>query len=220
MDELLLVIPVYNEESQLETLIIKIINILPKNSLIIADDGSTDRTSKISRSMGIITVRHRNNEGKGSILKKTFEFILTSFPSKKWILTLDGDNQHNPQEIVKFTNAISKNPNVDIWVGKRDYSKMPLLNRISNRMTSGWCRFWLQWEVNDIQCGFRAYSVKALKTLPLKDLKKRKFDFETEILVKAWLRGLKIKEIPISTIYVKNHRKSRVLPSVDTLRWM
>ncbi|MHA1973527.1 MAG: glycosyltransferase family 2 protein [Candidatus Hodarchaeales archaeon] len=220
IDELLVVIPVYNEEKQLKLLMNKIIRIFAKKNLIIADDGSKDATTKISRSMGILTVRHKNNEGKGSILKKTFQFILDTFPDKKWIITLDGDNQHNPQDILKFIDAISKNPNIDIWVGSRDYKKMPLFNRVSNQVTSGWCRYWLKWEVSDIQCGFRAYSIKALKKLPLRELKRKKFDFETEILLKAWLKQLKIKEVPISTIYLRNHRKSKILPSVDTLRWI
>jgi hypothetical protein len=138
----------------------------------------------------------------------------------QWVLTFDADGQHDTQDIPNFLKTTSKLSNKGIIIGKRHYSLMPNINRISNLLTSSWCKFWLQWNVDDLQCGFRCYSMHSLKKILAHGLSRNKFDLETEILFVAWLNNIKITQIPIKTVYQDHRRTSRIIPIIDTLRWI
>ncbi|UCE12599.1 MAG: glycosyltransferase family 2 protein [Candidatus Heimdallarchaeota archaeon] len=218
--DFLILLPAYNEENSLSSVINQLGNLFSLDQLILADDGSTDNTSIIAKEIGIRIIRNRRNRGKGSILRSSFITIIKKFPTFKWVVTIDSDGQHDCQDIVRFLKTISLNPEVDIIVGKRDYSQMPPVNWISNKLTSRWSNYWLNWNLTDLQCGFRCYNTTALRKILNFGLKKNKFDLETEILLVAWLLDLKIVEIPIKTLYPRNRRKSRIRPVFDTMRWI
>ncbi len=218
--DFLVVLPAYNEEKNIKIVIKRLLRDFHKNQILLADDGSTDNTVAIARDMGIRIIRSPTNRGKGYILRQTFEVILDYFPKTKWVVTFDADGQHDLQDIRKYLEIVQKDPKIGILVGKRDFSQMPIKNWISNSLTSGWCKYWLDWDITDIQCGFRCYRTKSLRKILSYGLIKNKFDLETEILIVAWLLNIKMTEIAISTLYKKNNRNSKVIPSVDTFRWM
>lgn len=212
--------PAFNEENSLSNIIIQLDNFFSRDQLILADDGSTDNTSKIAKKMGIRIIRNRKNRGKGSILRSSFAILVKKFPEFKWIMTIDTDGQHDYHDIIHFLETINLYPEVDIIVGKRDYNQMPPVNWISNKLTSWWSNYWLNWNLADLQCGYRCYNITALRKILDFGLKKNKFDLETEILLVAWLLDLKIVDISIKTLYPQNHRKSRIRPVFDTMRWI
>lgn len=218
--DFMVVIPAFNEEENLPRVIEQLIKIFHLNQLILADDGSTDDSSGIAREFGIKILRNPKNHGKGFILRNTFKVILRKFTHIKWIITFDADGQHDYHDIGRFFSSLREDPTLGIIVGKRDYTRMLKKNWVSNLLTSHWCKYWLNWAISDLQCGFRCYNKEALQQILSYGLTKTKFDLETEILLIAWLLNIKMKEIPISTLYIKNHRKSRVTPLLDTIRWM
>ncbi|MFX0182179.1 MAG: glycosyltransferase family 2 protein [Candidatus Hodarchaeota archaeon] len=218
--DFLVVIPAFNEEKSLPRVIKQLTKIFKLNQLILADDGSTDNSAGIAKDLGIKILRNPKNLGKGFILRNAFKVILHKYTHIRWIITFDADGQHNYQDILHFFSTLRENPTLGIIIGKRDYIRMPKKNWISNLLTSHWCKYWLRWTISDLQCGFRCYNREALQQILSYGLTKTKFDLETEILLIAWLLNIKIKEIPISTLYIKNHRKSRVTPLLDTVRWM
>ena len=217
---IVVVIPAHNEELSISRVIHKLDNYFTRNQVLIADDGSTDGTFSIAKQLGVEIVRNQVNQGKGSILAKSFMTVISKRPNVKWIITLDGDGQHRAEDIPKFYEIIDNFPNVGIINGKRDYLQMPFLNRISNTLTSKWCKFWLKWDIDDLQCGFRLYSTDFLKEMLNYGVTSRKFDLETEILFIAWLMDIKLIQVPISTVYFNQRRKSRIKPTFDTLRWI
>ncbi len=215
-----IVLPALNEENSLPGLILNLRRIFSRSQIILADDGSRDSTSKVAQQLGIRVIRNRTNRGKGYILRCVFAIILQKFPRFKWVITVDADGQHHHRDITRFFQTIAQLPEVEIIIGKRDFSQMPPLNQISNKLTSKWSNYWLDWNLNDLQCGFRCYSTKALRHILNYGLTRNKFDLETEILLVAWLLNLKIVDIPVRTIYPNNRRNSRVRPVIDTTRWM
>lgn len=219
-NDLIILIPSFNEEENLSDILYEIVRIIPRENILLADDGSTDNTIEKAKEYQIRIIKSKSNVGKGYILKNAFEAIIKYFPHINWIITLDADGQHNPRDIVSFLKSIENDKNVCIFIGRRDFKKMPKFNYLSNFSTSKWCNFWLQWELKDLQCGYRCYNTKRLKKLLNYGLSKKHFDFETEILLVAWLLDMKLKEVPIQTVYFFHHRESRVLPSIDTLRWI
>ncbi len=212
--------PAYNEEQTLPIVIQKIEKYFSCSQIIIANDGSTDRTREIAKKLRLRIIRNQHNHGKGHILRKSFNAILKWFPNAKWILTMDADDQHHQNDIPNFIEAIETNPNIDIVLGRRNYRQMPPFNLVSNTLTTRWCNYWLAWNLYDLQCGFRCYSTNGLLKIMNFGLSRNKFDFETEILLVAWFLDLEIIDIPIVTLYPTNRRKSRVIPSIDTFRWI
>ncbi len=221
----LVVLPAYNESKGLSELLEKLMFYFGSKQIILADDGSTDNTREIAREKNIQIIHNPNNSGKGFILRHTYPIILDKFPWARWIFTLDADGQHSIEDFEQFFQIINKK-NVDILVGKRNYDRMPARNRLSNKITSHWCTFWLRWNISDVQCGFRCYKRSALLEIINRGLTKNKFDLETEILFIAWFLNKRIQEIPIKTIYKhsllkgNSKRNSYINPSIDTARWI
>ena len=218
--DLFILLPAFNEEKTIQEIIQQLIEIFSPQQIILADDGSTDNTSQIAKQFGIKIIRNRKNRGKGHILRNTFAIILKYFPKANWILTMDTDGQHNVLDVPNFIQTMIHYPEADIIIGKRNYTQMPPINWISNKLTSGWSNFWLNWNLHDLQCGFRAYRTDALHRILEYGLTKNKFDLETEVLIISWILNQNIIEIPVTTHYSKTQRKSRIQPPIDTFRWM
>lgn len=220
MSDFFVLLPAFNEENTLPKIIQQLAEFFSLSQIILADDGSTDNTSNVAQEFGIKIIRNRNNRGKGHILRNAFAIIIKQFPTVKWVLTIDADGQHDVQDIPRFIKTLDRNPGADIIVGKRDYNQMPPINWISNKLTSGWSNFWLNWNLHDLQCGFRCYRTDALRLILDYGLTKNKFDLETEILIVSWILKVNVIEIPIRTLYPDARRKSRIQPAIDTFRWM
>ncbi|MFX1282487.1 MAG: glycosyltransferase family 2 protein [Promethearchaeota archaeon] len=218
--DFLVILPAFNEEDTLPGVIQQLDEFFSRDEIILADDGSTDKTSKIAHELGIRIIRNSNNKGKGHILRSSFAIIVQRFPNVKWIITLDADGQHDARDIPRFFQTIEKYSEAEIIIGMRDYNQMPAINWISNKLTSNWSNYWLDWNLLDLQCGFRCYQTKTLHHILQYGLKRNKFDLETEILLVAWLLNVKIIGIPIMTLYPETRRKSRIRPLIDTFRWM
>lgn len=218
--EIIVIIPAYNEELSLPKLIHQLDKYFTREQILIADDGSVDNTLSIAEDLGIKTVKNTLNQGKGFVLRRAFMNVISQMPRIKWILTMDADGQHSTGDIPRFISTSERIPDLGIINGKRQYLQMPFVNRLSNIITSNWCNFWLKWNIDDLQCGFRLYNVENLREIIDYGLKSRKFDLETELLFIAWLKGIKVTQIPITTVYADERRRSRIKPAMDSLRWV
>jgi glycosyltransferase involved in cell wall biosynthesis len=110
---ILIAIPSYNEELTIGSVIA-----LAKEygDVLVIDDGSKDRTSKVARNAGAIVIRHDVNRGKGNALKTGFEYALSN--GYDIVVTLDADGQHNPDEIPLLLEPILKGES-DLVIGSR-----------------------------------------------------------------------------------------------------
>ena len=106
-------IPAYNEEHSIADVVKKSLPHVEK--VIVCDDGSTDNTAKIARDAGAI-VFTQNNQGYGAAISSLFDY--TRKENAQIMLTLDGDGQHNPDQIPLLVDAITTH-NVDVAIGSR-----------------------------------------------------------------------------------------------------
>jgi glycosyltransferase involved in cell wall biosynthesis len=188
---------------------------------IVVDDGSTDDTLdwiQTVQAVNLKVVRHETNKGKGTAILTGFRLILASHPEVTAILTLDGDGQHDPALIETFIRK-HQETGAELVYGNRmlNQQNMPWhrrrLNALSNRTISKICGR----RILDSQCGFRLYSKKLIQTLA-DELKSHRYELETEILIKAARRGMKIEMAPVSTIYSKQTMKLSHHSLADVLR--
>ena len=205
-------IPVYNEEKTIN----KLIQALPgdKKDIIVIDDGSIDRTPEIAEKAGVTLFKHKQNMGKGQAHRTGFQYAIEQ--GYDYLITLDGDGQHNPEEVSKFIKRIeAKGEDIIVGVRRRSLRNMPIIRYLTNLATSCVVSFLAHCTIKDTQSGYRAISTKVLRNISLTTCN---FQTESEILIKAARLGYKIGEVPISTIYQEENSKIR--PCLDTVRFI
>jgi len=188
-------IPAYNEENAIAKVLVKTAKYV--DSVIVCDDGSRDLTAEIARKLGVEVIQHERNFGKGAALKTLFEKARKLDPDV--VVTLDSDGQHNPDEIPKLVEPIL-NGEADIVNGSRflGNAAMPKHRIAGNKTLNLLTNLRLNQKLTDTQCGFRAYSKKALKLI---DVTEMGIGVDSQILMGASEKGLKIVEVPIGASY-------------------
>jgi glycosyltransferase involved in cell wall biosynthesis len=185
----------------------------------VVDDGSSDDTLQNMQSVevsNVVFLRHARNMGKGAALQTGFRALLEK--GIDGVLTLDGDGQHDPEQVPAFIEEF-RSSGADLIIGNRmmNQAGMPAhrrwLNGISNRLLSRICRRTIQ----DSQCGFRLYSTRLLKSI-MAELKSARYELETEILIKASRSGMNVRFVPIRTIYSRETNRLSNHSFLDVLR--
>jgi len=201
------IIPVYNEERHIK----KVIEITSKHiiDVLVIDDGSTDNTPNEIAKTPVRVFRHPKNLGKGEALKSAFKLT----KDYEAIIIIDGDCQHDPDEIPNFLKMVD---HYDLIIGSREKRKsMPLINKISNNFSTWIISRLAHQKILDSQSGYRLMKRRLIDSL---DLKTTRFETETEIIIQAAKKGFKIGHLPIKTIY--QTEKSHFHKTKDTLRFI
>ena len=204
-------IPAYYEEAQIQAVARRTLAQL--DHVLVLDDGSTDRTSEEARLAGAEVIRHEQNQGKGAAIKTGLRALMAR--DFLYVLVLDGDGQHLPEEIPDFL-AEANRSGAPFVVGTRmsDTKKMPMLRRLTNRFMSAQISRLCGQPVPDSQCGFR---MMHRDVIPHLFCDSNNYDYETEMLLIASREGFQIKSVPVSTIY--GDERSKIHPVRDTIRF-
>lgn len=216
-----ILIPAYQPNDNLVTLIKSLREIQSRQRIIVVDDGSDlDKQKIFSRiqAFNIELLRHEKNKGKGQALKTGFRYWLaTSHANELGIVTADADGQHLPQDILRLSTAFMQGPS-DLYLGKRAFNKVPIpwRSRFGNKLTKYILRLFSNAVLEDTQTGLRVIPRKLL--LPLLNSHARGYEFELEMLLIADDRHVNIQEIPIKTVYFDNNRSSHFNPLIDSIK--
>lgn len=193
MTACLAVIPAYNETQHIAQVVKAVKHYLP---VLVVDDGSVDETAHQAALAGAEVLRQVPNQGKGTALRLGFHKAIDQ--GYEAVITLDGDGQHDPQEIGKFLEAYSEDQ-ADLVIGMRNFSKMPRSRRLANTL-GRWLISWAMGQsIPDNQSGYRLLSRRLMKLLL--DSKEQGFEFEVEMLAACLKNNFRLKWVPISTIY-------------------
>ena len=206
------VIPAYQEEKYVSEVARRARAQL--QNVLVVDDGSTDATSDRARSAGVDVVVHPQNRGKGESIKTGLHYWLQR--GSEYVVLLDADGQHLPEEISRFVEAAASDNQAKIFVGSRmnDTSTMPFVRRIVNRYMSGKISRACGQQIPDTQCGFRMLH---RDIIPEVLSGASRFEYETEMLIIASRKGHRVASVPITTVY--SDEISSINPVRDTLRF-
>ena len=195
-------IPAYNEEKPIGDVIKKSLNYVDK--VIVCDDGSRDLTSTKAKEANAIVIKHEKNLGKGAALKSLFKYALNV--NADVVVTIDGDGQFLPEEINKIIKPIIEN-DYDIVIGNRfdDHKEMPSYRKVGNKMLDKITKMAADLPFTDTQSGFRAYSKKAIESISFTI---DGFGVDSEILIDASNKGLKITEEKVTVLYNTGEKTS------------
>lgn len=193
------IIPAFNAQETIGELVRRIKQ--QGLSIIVVNDGSTDRTAAVASAQGALVISHLRNEGKGCALRAGFEYALRS--GVEGIITMDSDGQHDPEEISRLVDA-SEQQQADLVVGNRmgHDGPMPDVRRRTNALMSWWVSLIAGQPLPDSQCGFRFIRANVLEECALRG---RRYEIETEMLLRAAAHHRKIVFVPIRSIYTEQH---------------
>lgn len=206
------IIPTYNEAHTIADLVkgTKKLGL----DVIVTDDGSFDTTARIAEGEGAHVLRNDKNKGKGAALRKAFLYAIKN--DYDGAVTMDGDAQHDPEEIATFLQRAGVcDAGVIVGNRMRGSTHMPKVRRITNKLMSTLISMIIRQDVPDTQCGFRFIRRNVLEDMVLRT---SKFEIDSEILIEASRSGYKIDSIPIKIIY--QGQASQIKPIVDTLRFL
>lgn len=180
-----------------------VIDRIPKgvaDKVIAVDDGSHDKTFTLIRSKGVQVIKHRKNRGYGGAQKTLFKVALND--DAGIIVLLHQDGQYPPEHIPKLIAPLLHGE-CDLVLGPREnmlQGGMPLIKYVGNRVLTFLENKALGLKLQEYHTGFRAYSSQVLKQINF-DSFTDDFHFDTEILIEAARRKLKIAEVPTITYY-------------------
>ncbi len=206
------IIPAFNEVATIRDIASRAL--VYSSLIIIVDDGSTDGTRAALDGLPITLIEHKTNQGKAASL---WDGILAAREHKvTYIVTLDGDGQHAPEDIPRLLAKTETAPN-HIIIGARlaDKSLIPPTRYWANRVANFWIAWAAGYPIADSQSGFRIYPSYLFNDLTISTARRSSFVFESEILIKAAQRGIKSQAVAILAIYAKNARASHFRAARD-----
>ena len=192
-------IPAYNEEVKIKDVIKKSLPYVDK--VVVCDDGSTDDTAVVAKKAGAVVISHEKNLGYGATISTLFDYCRKN--NTEIMVTLDGDGQHNPDQIPDLINVILKH-NVDVVIGSRslrDEKDLPSYRRAGIKIITSTINSATNLKVTDSQSGFRAYAKSAIDLIHPTE---SGMAVSTEILLSISNNGLSMAEVPITVSYTGN----------------
>ena len=189
-------ITAYNEKSTIQDMVKRSLSHV--DNVVVCDDGSTDDTAKLAKEAGAIVITHDKNQGYGAAISTLFDYARKQ--NAQIMITIDGDGQHNPDQIPLLINAITTH-NVDVVIGSRfldDSTKASSYRKTGIKIITSASNYGTNFKISDSQSGFRAYSKDAIDTIHPTE---QGMSVSTEILLKISNKGLSIAEVPITISY-------------------
>jgi len=191
------IIPCYNEEATLEEIIVRVKEVGVASEIVIVDDGSTDRSREILRSLEgdpmLRIIFHERNQGKGAALRTGFAAATGDI-----VLIQDADLEYDPRDYPALLRPIQEGITKVVY-GSRfrggPSKTMFFWNMVANRSLTLMTNILYNTILTDMETCYKLFRREIVQQIPLRA---RGFEFEPEITAKVLKRGHRIYEVPIS----------------------
>ena len=201
-ENVIIVIPTYNEAENIKNLIGKIYSLPIDPSILILDDNSLDGTSGVIKGLQaqypkLFLINREKKLGLASALKAGFKFALEN--GYDVIIQMDGDLSHSPESILEMIGLLS---HYDLVVGSRYVENGGALSWglgrvLMSRIGNIYAKSLLHIPVNDLTSGFKCMGRDVLESLNFDSLSSKGYSFQIEVTFYSFLKGFKIREHPI-----------------------
>ena len=161
-------------------------------------------------------LHHPVNRGKGAALKTAFAWFLENRPDAAGVVTVDGDNQHHPEDTRNCSLRMLETGK--LVLGVRDFSQpqVPARSRMGNKITSGVFKIFVGMTISDTQTGLRAIPTADIKTLI--NIYGDRFEYETNMLLAMKEYSIAFEEVKIRTVYIEENKSSHFRAVRDSWR--
>ncbi len=201
MNNTLIIIPTYNEAKNIGNLI-NTVNNAAKVDILVIDDNSPDKTYEIAENLlnklkNLYLIKRAKKSGLGTAYIRGFKFALEK--GYKYIMEMDADLSHNPEDIPRFLKEIKNN---DLVIGSRYLNGINVINwpiwRISlSFFASKYIHFITGLPFKDPTSGFKCFKREVLEAIDFDSIMSKGYAFQIETHYKVWKKNFKIKEISI-----------------------
>lgn len=198
----LVVIPTYNESSNISSLIKEILKQEDSLDILVIDDSSSDGTGeiveKIAKENPRIKIFHRKEKlGLGSAYVMGFKYAIES--GYDIVFEMDADFSHNPERLPVFLEKIK---DYDLVIGSRYLNGISVVNWSLRRLALSlfanyYVRFILNLPLRDCTSGFKCFKKNVLQGINLDKIESDGYAFQIEMNYKTYKKGFNIAEIPI-----------------------
>lgn len=199
----LVIIPTYNEASNLRQLIPQVLAKDDCLEILVVDDNSPDGTGRIADELaaecGRVHVMHRERkQGLGTAYRAGFRWALER--AYDYVFEMDADFSHDPKHLPEFLTAVR---DADLVLGSRYLDRrVTVVNWPIGRLLLSYCaniyaRVVTGLRVFDATGGFKCFRRTVLEAIDLDAVHSNGYAFQIEMSLRAWRRGFRIKEIPI-----------------------
>ncbi len=210
---LAVVVPAYNEESTISSVIqnlnysIQLINEISYFEVVIVNDGSSDKTEKIaSGKKNTVVLSHGFNRGIGAAVRTGLQYVEKN--NFDLVVKFDADLQHDTNDLIHIINPLISN-NSDFVYGDRfsgdiNY-KMPMIRKYGNKFFTTLMKSITRYEITDSQPGLFAGNKKFLSCVSIFS----DYNYTQQVLYSCYLSGLRFEQVPIQ-FNERKHGKSFV----------
>ena len=200
--KILAISPTYNEKKNIFELINRISQLPLEVHLLIVDDNSPDGTADIVKD---IMIQNKNTHilerekklGLGTAYCEGFQWALDR--GYDLIVQIDADLSHNPDDILRMVE-MSKSSDLVIgsrYIGGVNVINWPMRRLLLSYFANLYAKYIIRFPIKDSTGGFKCFHRKVLESIDLKTINSQGYSFQIEINFLAWVKGFKIKEIPI-----------------------
>lgn len=193
-------VPAFEEEATIGKVVVKAQQYVDR--VVVVDDGGADYTGEIARALGAVVLTHPGNQGYGEAVSSLFKYAYEN--DADVLITLDGDGQHDPDDIPALLEGLQ---GADMVIGSRflvgSETDIPDQRRVGIEVITKVMQLTAGLSLTDAQSGFRAYNRKAIDVL--RHAVSSGMGMSVEILSLAIENKLKIVEVPISCRYAGLH---------------
>jgi dolichol-phosphate mannosyltransferase len=199
----LVIIPTYNEKENIRNILPAVLEQAANVEVLVVDDGSPDGTGGIVKEMmaansRIHLLERAGKQGLGTAYIAGFKWGLAH--GFDYLMEMDADFSHDPKEIPNFLKAIETN---DLVLGSRYKDGVRVVNWPLSRLflskgASYYVRIITGLPVADPTGGFKCFRRRVLEALDLDAVRSNGYAFQIEMTFKAWMKGFRVAEIPIT----------------------
>ena len=190
--------------------------------IILVNDGSKPENlhyfeEEAAAHPDVITLLHHEvNKGKGAALKNAFRWFLANRPDGVGVVTVDGDNQHHPDDTRAC--ALHMMETGRLTLGCRDFNQadVPARSSFGNKTTSAIFKIFVGMTISDTQTGLRAIHRDDLEIIAA--VHGDRFEYETNMLLAMKEQGIPFDEVKIRTVYIEENKSSHFHPIRDSWR--
>ncbi|HUI05717.1 MAG TPA: polyprenol monophosphomannose synthase [Verrucomicrobiae bacterium] len=201
----LVVIPTYDEKENIRSIVELVLSQAPNVDVLVVDDNSPDGTAGIVSEMAGVNPRvhlmsRPGKWGLGTAYIAGFKWGLPR--GYAYLIEMDADFSHDPREIPNMLKAIQQ---ADLVLGSRYTNGVrvvnwPLSRLILSKGASYYVRVVTGLPVADPTGGFKCFRRRVLESIELDQVRSNGYAFQIEMTYKAWMRGFRISEIPITFV--------------------
>lgn len=191
------------------------------SDIILVNDGSRQEKlfyfeNAAAQHPEIHLLHHEVNRGKGAALKTAFTWFLENRPDAFGVVTVDGDNQHHPEDTRACCERMLKTGHVVL--GCRDFTldHVPARSRFGNHTTSLVFKIFCGMTLSDTQTGLRAIPRDAVEVF--NTVAGDRFEYETNMLLAMKTNGIAYDEVKIRTVYIEENKSSHFHAIRDSWR--